>query len=367
MKKLLCLGYSLKELGLTSEANFILKKATIHGLVTLGYPEYSAKLINKVVGDHWDFVVGKWIIDYYLRGKEDIRSMMPDFYSKVEDNLLGSIKALQGLDKVLKIKDMKKRELILSSKGRSEADDNSIVFLKKWLDKSDLNEKELYQYGEDNDKSSYYEKNSSPDETIKGYKDYFEENIIKKIESFIKSEFITHVMSNNWMPPGVLKNMSYEEALSKWLDRRIKDFSVILDMDDGWKWIDSGNGKSDWVCRKLKNCGNSSWANLKATKESAEKARMLILVDPKEEPHAIVTWNPEYEEYSNKNKPIKYLSDIEGVGSSPLKDEYYPYFLKLVDYLNPDSINIRSKTTMYVDRTVSNENLRKLINKELLV
>ena len=160
--------------------------------------------------------------------------------------------------------------------------------------------------------------------------------------------------------------MSFNEALDKWLSTRLLDLKVELDMGDGWQWINAGNGSSEWVRKNLKNCGSSRWGNLSASLESHEKAYMLVLIDEFKNPHGIATYNPEYVHYDNpKGKPKKYLGSIEGIGSSPIKQKYYPYVLKLIEYLKPDILKIESRTFYYETETVSNDDLMKAIRDKI--
>lgn len=366
MNKLRSLAKIISSLGLLEDYASILKIGTLHGVMTLGIPEESARLINELAGDKWDYVVGKWMLESNLWGGQDIRKTHPPPSSGVRYNLVWKMKALDGC-RVLLQTDLESRSGLIG--GRSN---NSVSALSTWLREQDIGIEGAYKRRELSEWDKIYlrmERAPEPDEIMRAWADEIRPLVISGIKDFLSSEFISAVVSGGWLSPKVLRGMGYEEAMAAWVENRSDEYPTVLGFKNGWRWCDAGGGRSDWVCRKLKNCGNSSWGNLRATKESGESARMLILIGERGEPHGIVTWNPEYVDYEDREgKKRRYLGGVQGVGSQPIKDEYYSYVLALVDYLKPDVIKIeRSSVRHESGKEVDNQNLINLINPDLLM
>jgi len=366
MNKLISLAKALHSLNLVGESSNILKVGTLHGVMTLGIPEESARLINELAGDKWDYVVGKWMLESNLWGGQDIRKTHPTPSSGVRYNLAWRMKALDGC-RVLLQTDLESRSGLIG--GRSN---NSVSALSSWLREQDISIEGAYKKRELSEWDRIYlrmERAPEPDEIIRGWEGEIRPLVISGVKDFLSSEFISAVVSGKWLPPKVLRGMGYEEAMAAWVENRSDEYPTVLDLEDGWRWADAGGGKSDWVCRKLKNCGNSSWGNFRATKESKEFGRMLILIDDRGEPHGIATWNPEYVDYEDREeRKRRYLGGVQGVGSQPIKDEYYGHVLALIDFLNPEVVNIdRSSVRHESGREIDNQNLIGLINPEIIM
>lgn len=363
MNKLNKLSFVLKGLGFIPESNQILKEATAHGVMTLGYSEPAAKIINEIVGDKWDYIIAKWIFEThnYLQ-VPSVQDYYPGFSRGGNDDILGNLKAADGC-----------RELM----GKTE-EHRLFLFKEKVNNKNILN---LYQMIPD-EKSmndllkhrewsaedlAFFRKDSSPtvDEKLSLRKEGFETRARALINEFISNDFLSDVIANGWKPPAIVKKMSYSDALTKWTNERTTEFPTFLELEDGWRWVDVGGGKSEWVRTKFRNCGSSSWGNLSATPESKKLARMLVLLDPDFEPKVIATWNSALKETDDSGS-YKYLSAIEGVASSPVREEHYGYVLKLIDFLQPDLIQIPGKVGEYAGKEINNQNLIKMIDKRKL-
>lgn len=361
MKKVFSLSRFIGNLGLLGESEALWKLATVHGTMTLGIPEESARIINGIVGDKWDYVVGKWMIETGLLGGDDIRETHPSYSTGVKYNTVWKWKALDGC-RILLSTALEDRLNLIARRSN-----NSVTALSAWLKGDDRSIDDSYKKKELTEYDRLYYGRSfapDPDEFIMDWQRNLREEIVVGIKRFVESEFVREVLSGKWLPPGALKDIPYEEAIRSWMENRAKDYPIVLELDDGWKWVDAGGGKSDWICRKLKNCGNVSWGNLRATEESGKFAKMLILLDGRGEPHGLATWNPEYVDYQDREgRKHKFLGGIQGVGSQPLKDEYYGYVLALVNYLNPDEIDIHPESVRYESgKVVDNQNLIELIN-----
>ena len=355
----------LRSLGLREESEDLLKEATLHGVMTLGYSDTAAKTINKIVGDKWDFVISKWIFETVnFRGASSVRDYVPAFSSLNSLDIVAHLKAIDGCKQLMNKTEEQRFKIfenrmanknILNLYGMCKKEEEMESFLRA----KELSRRDLAYLGLDS--------SPTPDENLMMKKEELQVKVEELIQKFISDEFVSDVISNSWLPPAAAKEFSYRRAEEKWSDDKTPRLPVILEVDGGWKWIDAGNGKSDWVRTKLKNCGSSDWGNLRATSESQKLARMLILMDGDSEPHAIATWNPEYMVAPDGEKK-SFLGSIQGVGSSVLKDEYYPYVIRLVDYLNPDQVYIPGRMEYHESgRLVDNKNLKALIDSKKLI
>ena len=365
MEKLYKLKSQLLKLGFLSESkriDNIIKSATISGIKTLGLRDASARLFNSLVGDKWDYVIAKWFIEHNLH-RGNFADYSGGFLGK--DDPIQIIKALNACEKLLSKPTDERKEFCEK--------DIDCKNLKSWVRAMDFNFESAWEKEEWDEWSLRYsrrETSPEPDEIIQNWMEELKSALSEKVEYFISIDFVREVIANKVISPSQAKDKTFSEAESAWLEKRHLSMPSILEIDDGWKWVDAGGGKSSWVAKNLKNCGSVSWGNLRATKESAVKARMLILMDPENKPHAMVTWNPEYIDYeAEKKPPQKYLGHIEGIAGSALKPEYYKYFNMLVDYLDPDSIYISNKKEYNSDYKMiaDNDDLKKLMNEERLI
>lgn len=361
MNKILKLGRALHRLGLYHESVLIVKIAGTHGVMTLGYSESAAKIINEIVGDKWDYVIAKWIFDSLnFRDFSSVQDYFPGFSSLNSEDIIANLKAADGCRELMN--KTEEERLRLFERRVENKNINNLYFMCKNEEEMDsfLRFKEWKK-----DDLEFFRMESSPtvDQKLSLKKELLENKAKQLIKEFISQTFISDVISNSWLPAKVLRKFSYNDAVNKWSDDKTLKLPTVLEMSDGWKWVDAGNGRSDWVKLKLKNCGMSSWGNLIATPESKKEARMLVLLDPELEPHGIATWNPSFKE-TEESEPKKYLGAIEAPRYSVIKDEYYPYVLELINYLNPDEINISQRAEYFSSsgRKVDNENLRALID-----
>jgi len=338
------------------EVNSLIKEATLTGLKTLGLKNSAANLFNNKFGSKWDVVIAKWMIEFYLG-----RSSFEDYSTyRSKDDFIQAIKAMNGCDELLSIGEEKRQSASEKSKN--------IQNLENWCSASDYDFSSAWKTTEPDEwMRSFYKKTEpiSPYSTISSWSSDLEKIILDRIKYFTDDAFVKDVLSGKFLNSSVLKKMTYADAEGKWRNKMENSLPEVMKFNDGWRWLDAGNGKSTFVAEKLKNCGSSSWGNLRATSESAKKARMYILFDPGNDAHAIATWNPEYvDSYYPDNGPVKYLGHIEGGASSPVKPEYYKYIIDLINLLNPDKINIHDKTIHYSDGTIlSSDKLKDYINE----
>lgn len=355
---------ALRSLGLNKESEDLLKEATTHGVMTLGYSEAAAKTINKIVGDKWDFVISKWIFETVnFRNASSVQDYIPGFSSLNSLDIVANLKAVDGCRQLMD-KTEEQRFKIIENRMANKNILNLYKMceereVKSFLIQEELSQRDLSYLGLDS--------SPTPDENLRMKKEELQLKAEELIREFVSDEFVSDVISNRWLPPTAAKGLSYIEAQDRWANDKTPQFPVILEANEGWKWIDAGSGKSDWVRTKLKNCGSSGWGNLRATSESQKLARMLILIDGDSEPHAIATWNPEYM-VSPDGEKKSFLGSIQGVGSSVLKDEYYPYVTQLINHLNPDQVYIPGRMEYHESgRLVSNDNLKSLIDPKKLI
>ena len=96
MRKLNLLKLALYNLGLKKESyevKEIKKESTIKGIQTLGLPVDVAFIINSKVGDKWDFVVAKWMLELEgIKTKEEYESFIQSSFGTIR--LPGVAKAL---------------------------------------------------------------------------------------------------------------------------------------------------------------------------------------------------------------------------------------------------------------------------------
>lgn len=365
MRKLYDLENSLIALGYmeaASRVSDLIKLATISGIRTLGLKYHAAQLFNRVAGDKWDYVVAKWFIEYNL-----LQGSFQEYRGGLfgdKNDIIQNLKAINACEELLS-KPIEQRKSYCEK-------DIDCRNLKNWLRAMDLNIESAWEKGEMEEWEMRYsrrERAMEPDEVIGSWMEELKDNIYERIESFTKEDFMKEILSGKFISPAIAKKISFDEAREKWFEKKSVSMPTVLEVGEGWKWVDAGGGRSSWVAKNLKNCGSVSWGNMRATKESGSKARMLILMDNVNKPHAMVTWNPEYVDYERDDKPpIKYLGHIEGVAGSALKPEYYPYFTQLVNNLNPDKIVISNKVEYDRDynKIADNDQLKELIAPEKL-
>jgi hypothetical protein len=331
---------------------FILKESSAVGLRSLGLGPTSSALFNNEIGDKWDFPIMKWFISHYTyNGSEVALQKINDGYKKHN--------SFSNNDVISKIKLI---DLISEARNSSEISRDNYRII---LDYFKINTYSANSVAEEIE----LVKNFFDDKVLSNSKDIalsiFEELFSKDFKNFISSDFISDVINDKWVTPSQAKRMSYEEALEKWLNKKASQYETILMFDDGWRWINAGFGKSEFVKLKAKNCGNSMWGNMRASEESAKKARMLLLLSPDGDAHAIATWNPEFKSiYSNSDETYRYLGEIEGVGSQVLKPKYYNYVKKLSEHLNIDVFNIANKSTSDGECTISNDDMKKFLGED---
>jgi len=346
----------------SEEIKSIIKLSTLSGLKTLGLQDSAAKLFNEIVGNKWDYVIAKWFLEYYLYGNKfseySGRWGLPEKEDPVQN-----LKALNAIDKLLSknVNDRKKFCQI----------DIDCKNLKNWIEAHDLRLELAWEEEILEEWSIRYNRGNPiilPDESLSSWMEELKDNLTKKISEFIKTDFMKDLMENKILSPGQAKDRSFYDVEKNWLETKTLSLPIILEFDDKWKWVNAGGGNSTWVAKNLKNCGSVTWGNLRATPESRKYAEMIVLMDPQNKPHGLVTWNPKYVDYDNLSKPpIRFLSHIEGVGSSPLKAEYYSYFSQLVNYLQPDQIYIPNKSQHNMDgEVIDNKNLKSLFDPSFL-
>lgn len=345
----------------SSKSKTLTKFANLKALETLGIPFDTRFIINSKVGDKWDIVVAKWILELAgINSKQEYEAFVQPYFGS--SNICGLSKALHFCKKLY----LKREE------DRNKKEDNTYF---KCFDNCLAKEKEyFYKYEEANEMIE--------DSTIEYWESLLKEKIDRELSLFLSSSFVQEVITSKWKPIKAVKNTSYKDAFKEWMEN--KQHETFLKVSDGWKWIDAGGGHSDWVAEKLKNCGTTTWGNLRALDGSGQYAKMLVLMDPKEKPHAIVTYNPkyidDYKEIRNEDgewirvpQEKVYLGHPEGVGSSILKEEYIHYFKELYDYIKPDKVYISNKSESRYDepsdtyKTFSNDKLKELVQKEKLM
>lgn len=360
MNKIYLLSKALSDIGLYKESNYIdglIKVSSLSGLKTLGLKDSAAKIFLDVVGDRWSFVIAKWIIESVVGNKS-----FKDYYSFFhENNAVVISKILNALDVLLETP-MNKREFRFNQKDNSDLSALKIHMEDMRYELSKLWEVKFY---DDYLKELYKKDSIHPDEFIASLINYFKNKLDTEIKLFLDEDFLISVIENKFISVGEAKKLSLEDARKKFNKMKEDKMPVILTMDDGWRWVDAGGGRSLWVRENLKNCGSCMWGNLKATEESAKEAKMLVLVDERYRPHGIVTWNPKYAEYNyEEGVTDNYLGHIEGVASNPLKQDYYKYFIQLVNHIKPTKMYIKNNATYYSDGTYSDNSELKEALKE---
>jgi hypothetical protein len=350
----------VKALNAYPEAAQLIRLATVSGLKTIGLDDTGSRLINSLVGDRWDFVVAKWILSEAIYNGETYQTMSPRF-SSFKDDIAQSLKALMIITKLES----------MPSDGRKAYYDYDIQcrFLDGWLDANKLPDSAMFD-GEDLSEDTLVwlrrDSNRTAEEVIDSYKTAIVNSVTQSVQKFIASDFMIDTLSDKWISPSQAKKLSRSEALERWSEWKGPKFDTILRMEDGWRWVDAGTNHSEWVRTNLKNCGTASWGGLRA--KDTSKNMMFILMDDNNKPHGLTTYNASYVDiWAPDEPPKRYIGYPEGLASEPLKSKYYPYFLKLVDFLNPDEINLpHAGVYNSSGKVADNEDLRKLLEPDKL-
>lgn len=359
-QRLVRLASVLSGFKLSLESSYIYKLATTHGIQTLGYDENSARIINEVIGDKWGYVIAKWIFDSEnFRNLSSVKDYVGLMWGGNERSILSNLKAASGCGELIGKSEKEKEDMV----ARRES--NNIKTLERMY--SDDHFEQMIKPREwSKEDLAIFRMESSPtsDQRLIAAKQNFEERSKELINSFVREAFFEDLFQNKWISPAKAKKLTYKEAVDAWIaDKTRAGFPLVLEMEEGWKWVDAGGGRSDWVRKKMENCGNCGWENLSAIPSSKAAAKMLLLIDSSSEPHIIVTWNPEYRE-DEVSEPKKILSGIEGKNHSVIREAYYPYIMRLINHLKPDKVFLsrRSQTTSDGE-FLSNEGLEKTIDE----
>ncbi len=317
---------------LTTEAaqvNEIIKLSTIKGITSLGFPLEVAKLINKIIGDKWDYQVAKWLLESY--GLESI----PKEYTggmSYKDRFINLNKGIE-LAKKLKATAPDNRMALYKSKEFKSLED-AIYDQFKWSDDSEG--RAIWQ-------SEIGEEEAQLDWLVND----FTGKIEKEIEYFIESDFFKDLLDNKSFNKNQCKLMNYGDAIVNYVEKvKIKNMPVVLDLGE-YRWVNAGGGLSKYVREKMKNCGRSSYGGLRAV--NTDENQMLLLMDKSDNPHVMLTWNPQFVDiYNEERGPRRYIGYIEGIGSSQVKPEYYKHVKDLFDYLKPDATTLHNENWEFV-------------------
>ncbi len=360
MNKIYLLSKALNDIGLHKESGYIdslIKVSNLSGIKTLGLKDSAAKTFVESFGEKWAFVIAKWVIESSV-GNKSFENYYEVFFT---ENAATLCKALNACDQLLKTP-VDKREIKFNKKG-----DYDFLNLKSYMYERRLKISNLWeaQILDDFFKRMYKRDNIHPDEFIISLISELKDKLKSKIEYFKDEDIINSLIQNKFLSVREAKELSFEDAVKIFLKKKETDMPIILSMDDGWKWVDAGGGKSQWVRENLKNCGSSQWGNLRAAKESAKEAKMLILLDGNNKAHGITTWNPKYAEREDDyiaGRTDNYLGHIEGVGSNPLNPTYYKYFLELANHIKPTKIYVRNMSMLDTGgNRADNDDLKKAL------
>lgn len=308
---------------------------------TLGIPLEVAKMFTQKVGDKWDFIAARWFLNYSGVNSlnEDYGLPHSEYASEANLLLMHSIGVMSKLVNITL--------------------EDRIKLTKK-------DEKFSYFYWDKNDElwPNVSFKNFSEKEMQEGLEDELIqwnladsiEKFNKKLDQFLETDFFRDLVENKTFNKQQCKNLSFGEAMKEYLEViKVRNMPVVLNLGD-YRWVNSGTGLSDYVREKMRNCGKASWGALRSIDRNSNE--MLLLLDKNDNPHVIATWVPNYVDYERPDEAAKkFLGSIEGVASSVVKEEYYPYIKALFEHLKPDLAKIPYNGEYHNDKMVSNENL----------
>lgn len=111
------------------------------------------------------------------------------------------------------------------------------------------------------------------------------------------------------------KRLRFAYAQEKYDEKGLfRDREPVMGFPDGWRWVDAGQS-CELLHRHMKNCGS--------VEGEGPGARILALFDAGNKPHVMVTWRPDERSLSNE----------QGAGSTPIKDDYSDYVVALARHL----------------------------------
>lgn len=312
---------------------------------TLGIPLEVAKIFTNKVGDKWDFLVARWFLD-----RAGIKNMSEDYalphskYNREHDALL-----MEGIGVMSRLVNLPIEERV----NLARKSDKFLWFY--YQESRDT-------YPESNFKE--FKEQDLQDSLQDDYLNYFLEKALEdfnqRLEWFVETDFFRDLMSNKTFTKQYCKNLSYEDAIKEYIEKvKVKNMPVVLNLGE-YKWVNAGSGLSEYVRTKMKNCGKASWGALRAL--DRDGIDMLLLLDGFNNPHLIASWVPKYVDYEKPNEAAKkFLGSIQGVGSSFVKQEYYPHVKALFEHLQPDLTRIENKGTIQDGKLHSNENLKEYL------
>lgn len=262
----------------------------------LKIPLEVAKIINKKVGDKWDFIVARWFLNY-----SGVTTLDEDYklsYSEYSGEwTLAMMESIGVMSKIIHM-----------------PIETRVKIAKR-------NEKFLYyyfiKYGDlwpNSDFKTFQERDlekAFDDELLPFALEEALEEFNKKIDMFLETDFFRELIANQSFNKQYCKNLNYGEAMKEYLEEvKVRNMPVVLDLGD-YRWVNAGTGLSEYVRDKMKNCGKGSWGGLRNIDTSSNE--MLLLLDLHDNPHLIITWAPNYIDYEKEDQGAKkYLGRVEG-------------------------------------------------------
>lgn len=164
-------------------------------------------------------------------------------------------------------------------------------------------------------------------------------------DPFFSNVFVKDIISGKVTDLKPFVKLPFKQASEKYDKKRVfSDVEPLKTYQNGWKWIDVGP-KCELVGGQMKNCGSTGVMSMDPDRT------MLTLFDKGNKPHVVVTYSPN----------DKRISGDEGVGSTPVKDEYGDYVLDIAKHLGANFDFDKSKsTTLALKAAVGPENLKSI-------
>jgi hypothetical protein len=245
-------------------------------IINLGYPEIIAKLFYEKFGSK-AYILSRWMREYHGSYKNDKDWFLLSFKHMGKLSLYDYVKLYElSFNKPEYLKFKKQLEL-----SDEDVDDLELVEQRAHI--------------------------------LSRIKDLFFENMFFKWYDLIKD-----IISGKITNLSQYDKLSFNDAVKKYEEKKLfVSTRPIKTYSSGFKWIDAGQ-KCSLMGKYMKNCGSSGVM-------SSDVDRSLIgLFDTNNKPHVICTYSPNE----------KRISGVEGIASTPVKDEYADYVIDLIKTLN---------------------------------
>ena len=245
-------------------------------IINLGYPKIIADLMYQKFGSK-SYILAKWMREYHASYNNDKDWFLLSFRQSGKISLYDYVKLYEySFDKTEYLK------------------------YKKQLDMSD----------EDIDD---YELADQRTHILSQITELFFGNMFFKWYDLIKD-----IISGKITNLSQYDKLSFDDAVKKYEEKKLfVSTRPIKTYSSGYKWIDAGQ-KCSLMGKYMKNCGSSG------VMSSDVDRSMVGLFDSNNKPHVICTYSPNE----------KRISGVEGIASTPVKDEYADYVIDLIKTLN---------------------------------